>query len=1065
MPSSSSIGRIQAGFAQATQELTVAAANLNFDFTLIKLEAPPEYRAIGNVLSPSRVHEAENGPLHVTARRLGALFDGVCPHTPTLIKAYGTRASEISQEVANTDSNASRGLDWIRSEYGGIDATSIWASATSSKAALPVHLLASISLWVELIAERKREIVAQFESGGSFPTALASAVQQEITRDHIAKWDSSARAWLQTADATRERQYKQFLLIIQNISIAIHEANDSLYSSVVRVWTSALVAMEGLISGSPSVVKDGSVLLGLSAWHLYPDMVVFNNPSGNTEIEMHDPLIKAGGVLSLGISDPSQREGHGVYWSLSLAHHRYYGEATAQTRRLDIDGSRLSFSELVLVCLGSLSRGWSLPVEGTHEVLKILEAIAQTMPSKNEDGWKHIIYDSLRNFLSEQKQAIRAVFLGRRRPKFLPTVLTVNRKPLFQLIYLPTLLFLLKDVDRKIELLRRLGSRVHGLDGDNSVIVCYEYVREKTNTVFCSVFREESHNEDELTQSRKRNTKHHRWIDLPKMNDARDDVKTLETNGDGIYGMINPSDLLINPFEATPPEQKRPHTEDSSEEGSENEYRYFMGRDLSPTAEFETGIDLETRVDKDVGNQKDTDLESKCTGENLELSITFDATMKEQRNPRFEKYYAAYLDEVQRNYPNERVRFISDKDEAWYQDIFWKKVTHSEDPENSYDFLFGQTEDCAPDGKLPVCEHAAIYAKGHVDIMEENYNVVALEDVLWCFQSGLIDPNRLNTVLAQEPALAFLKVLSTIHTLYQKPAAGGATISCTIVDSEFKPPIFSKKLESHDWFEAHTHISINQRSAIGLIGYFETGYDVSEGMKGDYNTIGLSGGDSIYILTALLSDPIVVSPDYSFTRILGNTGKAGFSLLVCPSNLMARQFDRAAWRIEQAEFDGMAHDYFKNTSLHLTFTDWCAPIVSFQTVGQRDADVNIIETVVSVRDSGKWVADVDIYQTLVDPGLQRYNRECSHVSAESKRAISSMSSVESWDQVLDCADGSTVVRCFNNWVARLAVVSVLHRHGTNKDKPIVVCPRDTCWMCVDEAVTSPGKIHGVVHIF
>lgn len=126
-----SIGRIQAGFAQASQELTLAAASINIDFTLMKFEAPAEYQAIGNLLTPSRVCEAEAGPIHITARKLGALFDGVCPETPNLIKAYGIRASEISQEVSEADSDSARlSFNWIRNEFGGIDATSIWAAAT-----------------------------------------------------------------------------------------------------------------------------------------------------------------------------------------------------------------------------------------------------------------------------------------------------------------------------------------------------------------------------------------------------------------------------------------------------------------------------------------------------------------------------------------------------------------------------------------------------------------------------------------------------------------------------------------------------------------------------------------------------------------------------------------------------------------------------------------------------------------------------------------------------------------------------------------------------------------------
>ncbi|KAI0876675.1 hypothetical protein GGS24DRAFT_498650 [Hypoxylon argillaceum] len=182
-------GRLQAILGQMTQVLTVTAANFNFDFTLVKVEASPKYRDMATVLSPAHVREAEIGPVHTTARKL---------------------------------------------EYGGIDATSIWAAATSSKAALPVNLLAYIiartwlpaeatSLWTEVIAERKHEILTGVEQGDWLHPGISYAVQQEITREQLAKWDSSTRAWLQSADiSVRQSEYKQFLLIAQNGNVAIH---------------------------------------------------------------------------------------------------------------------------------------------------------------------------------------------------------------------------------------------------------------------------------------------------------------------------------------------------------------------------------------------------------------------------------------------------------------------------------------------------------------------------------------------------------------------------------------------------------------------------------------------------------------------------------------------------------------------------------------------------------------------------------------------------------------------------------------------------------------------------
>ncbi|KAK3386434.1 hypothetical protein B0H63DRAFT_493283 [Podospora didyma] len=245
----------------ATNEFTATAAQINFDFTMIKYEAPPEYQALNQSLSQRRRENAESGQAHVTVRHLGALFDGISPPTPKLISAYGTRASDIVNDVSARGSlNVS---NWMFLEYAGIDATSIWAAATSRKAALPIHLPAYLlarvwdeseatSIWVEIVAERRKELASKFESGVEVPIAQTTAA------------DTSACSWLLTADTVKNLQQKQLLLIVKNISIPFNLENNA-YKSIMAAWTSALETMELLISGAPYVVRDGTVLLALSA--------------------------------------------------------------------------------------------------------------------------------------------------------------------------------------------------------------------------------------------------------------------------------------------------------------------------------------------------------------------------------------------------------------------------------------------------------------------------------------------------------------------------------------------------------------------------------------------------------------------------------------------------------------------------------------------------------------------------------------------------------------------------------------------------------------------------------
>src|SRR6266487_5870257 len=134
------IGRVNAALATVHNENAVSLANLNVDFTLIKMEAPPEFSGVGSTISEHRKINAEDGIVHRTARKLGALFEGMIPSTPELHKAYGTRVSELSQSTKINPKPSSR--DGMFASHIGADSTSLWAAVTSGYGAIGVHLLA-----------------------------------------------------------------------------------------------------------------------------------------------------------------------------------------------------------------------------------------------------------------------------------------------------------------------------------------------------------------------------------------------------------------------------------------------------------------------------------------------------------------------------------------------------------------------------------------------------------------------------------------------------------------------------------------------------------------------------------------------------------------------------------------------------------------------------------------------------------------------------------------------------------------------------------------------------------
>jgi len=196
-----SLGNIGLSLLSGEQQTTLSAANFNFDFTLVKVAAPKEYEGLGQCLSVKRKTEAEEGPLHIVARKLGALFAGEAPTVPNLISAYGKRASQISQDP-KVNPTSSR-IYSMFADHVGADGTSLWAAATSGKSTITVHLLGcmiariwkaaeAVSIWTELVAGRKAQLLQRLEKD-EFQMSDAASARIEITRDQLAAWDNSAR--------------------------------------------------------------------------------------------------------------------------------------------------------------------------------------------------------------------------------------------------------------------------------------------------------------------------------------------------------------------------------------------------------------------------------------------------------------------------------------------------------------------------------------------------------------------------------------------------------------------------------------------------------------------------------------------------------------------------------------------------------------------------------------------------------------------------------------------------------------------------------------------------------
>jgi hypothetical protein len=212
--------------------------------------------------------------------------------------------------------------------------------------------------------------------------------------------------------------------------------------------------------------------------------------------------------------------------------------------------------------------------------------------------------------------------------------------------------------------------------------------------------------------------------------------------------------------------------------------------------------------------------------------------------------------------------------------------------------------------------------------------------------------------------------------------------------------------------------------------------------------VAMSSGDSIYVASQLLVDPADSSRlgTTSICRILGNVGRPGIAMLIPPAEPMIRQRDSADWKvINHSPFDGKYIDGFQGTSLHLSFSEYNQPIYT-GIHGAKDTEIYFLEALVSVHDGKEWIGDLDIIGSLqsLKCYLHQTSSECTH-PAQNLRAFPT-TSIDNWDEFLDNPNAIFIVRAKDNWVARLASMSlsVQRQHQT----VVVSHEQPICWPCI-----------------
>ncbi|KAB8226953.1 uncharacterized protein BDW43DRAFT_295320 [Aspergillus alliaceus] len=908
-------------------EVSPALANLNFDFSVFRLNVEPEYQAIGEALSCSRRREAEQGRPQVTARKLAQLFAACLPRAPNLIKAYGKRASEIIED--SKISNDQRAKYGVFAEQAGPDATSLWAASTSGSHAVAVHLLAcmlarmwdaayAVSIWVEIVEERRREIEKELEDTSFAHTATLVAARCEISREQLAEWDASTRAWLRIADKSKSEQVKNLSLIMDQVRLPVN-TEEQTFASVMGAWKTSLINMDALLIGKSQGVKSGELLLAAYSWHLFPYISSVSTVS--TGFVDKDPLFPSSATITIGLDespmvrlpkDKALRQS--VYWSLPLARVRQYGPPIRCMGTLDSrERDRLSVKEFLHVFLGSYLRGWreiglrTKAAVGLLSEVEVLLAQAAAFPDcpeataliENPESWLALLFEAANEYrTSVGNQRLRAdslVSLGRR---YADEFLGTQSVSLADLLRQGQFVNLVNEEEVKIQFLRKVALEMSELLGHKNLIIrckqCYGSTDVYEYATALPLDMEIVNTEDGDGNEKKRklyqfldNSGHRRWL----------------CAGGGLWQEFQKIDGAFYTYE-----EERDHTAFSSiDEFFSFEEMVFPEVDQRQLVD-ETYRKRKARYEslgEVILKREDLTLSNLAKVSNFESNYLHQTSLS--------KYTFLYGDEhstalfVLGNTPKSLSKdWISKTDLRHFSSL---SELGSICPSAFARSMYGTLE-------LP----------GGLDKDTGAHSSTALKAVSIIMKLY----KSLPTATIDVRILQKYVVDSCWFRKYEKRQKNVFQDAPTIPESLQPYPLLVKELE-RDGPDSHTQQlmripesfdigPLDLTEAFSCIALFDSGkYDVHpEALE---NTIAMSSTDSLYVSASILSDPWDQHRIRGIVHIEGNIGRPGVSFLVPPPMPMVKDVRISEWpQMSDQVFDGNLKDEFSNTSLHLRFT-------------------------------------------------------------------------------------------------------------------------------------------------
>jgi hypothetical protein len=353
-------------------------------------------------------------------------------------------------------------------------------------------------------------------------------------------------------------------------------------------------------------------------------------------------------------------------------------------------------------------------------------------------------------------------------------------------------------------------------------------------------------------------------------------------------------------------------------------------------------------------------------------------------------------------------------------------------------------------------ENAAIFRRRRRnDETSIPLDLLCREDFSELFSKDAISVSRLYQYLRQDfgPYTTSLKALASAQEVYK--LIPNATIDLGITSHPVSTSAWAAaSLNNEESRKFSNNLSLAQTFA--CIAQFESGsFDIDPELLTE--VIAMSSGNSIFVAAPLLCDPSELPAEHEVRRVVGNIGRAGIAMLIPPQDTKIKELVPETWNmINYTPFNGERSDSFKNTSLHLSFTPYTMSI-NVGDHGMQDKEAFFLESLVSVYDQEKWVADLDILKTTRDPLFSRHQNspKCSHVLDEDTYDYEDLVSIDNWEELLDNEDLTGVVRAQGNWLARLAAAAVSVKRGHQT----IILPDSVCWECVEFDTKPSGTTY------